>query len=183
MDVTGTIFSSFRYLQEYCYKVASVVGLICMKILNCDTPTARKHAIQIGYAMQLTNIIRDVKEDAMRGRIYIPLEEIEVFGYSESRMLNGVVDDAFRSLMSFQEIRARAYFEEGMKLLSIIPRDSRICFKVLCGAYILLLDRIAKSGFELFDNRISLTTMERLFLIGKLWAEHLFLRVVPFQRK
>ena len=106
MDLTRTRYQDFDELRTYCYNVASVVGLICLEVFGYEDPKAKDYAIDFGLAMQLTNIIRDIKEDAWRGRIYIPLDEIATFGYSERELEKEVVNEAFRNLMGHQVARA-----------------------------------------------------------------------------
>ena len=132
MDLTWKRYQSFEELRGYCYQVASVVGLICIEVFGYDDPKAREYGIDLGLAMQLTNILRDVKEDADRGRIYIPLDEMARFGYSEQDLMDGVVNDAFRNLMKFQADRARRYFHSGSRLFHLLPQESRACPSRAC---------------------------------------------------
>jgi phytoene synthase len=170
MDLDITRFQTFDNLREYCYKVASVVGLVCIEVFGYNDPKAREYAIDLGIAMQLTNILRDVREDAERGRIYIPLEEIEQFGYSEHELMNGIVNDAFRELMSYQAQRAREYFARGKLLIPMVSPESRPCLGVLHGVYSSVLDRIEESGYNVFERRIGLSAGEKVFLMLRLWA-------------
>ena len=171
MDLSKSRFRDFEELRDYCYHVASVVGLVCIEVFGYEDPKAKDYAVELGIAMQLTNIIRDVREDADRGRIYIPLDEISSFGYSEKELLAGVVNDSFRDLMRFQAARARRYFDGGRRLMPLLPPQSRPCPAVLHGLYSTLLDRIESSGFAVFERRIALSKREKLFLTTKLWAE------------
>ena len=170
MDLTWTRFQTFEELRAYCYKVASVVGLICIEVFGYSDPKAREYATDLGIAMQLTNILRDVKEDADRGRIYIPIEDMESFGYSERELLGRVVDSRFRDLMRFQSERARSYFDSGRRLIPLVEADSRACPSVLHGVYSAILSRIESSGFNVFDERIGLSTGQKLLLAARLWA-------------
>ena len=111
MDLTKSRFLTFKELKEYCYKVASIVGLISINIFGYKGAKANKYAIDLGIAMQLTNIMRDLQEDAVRDRIYIPQEEMKRFGYKETEMLNGQINENFKKLMEFQINRARSYFD------------------------------------------------------------------------
>ena len=127
IDLTWTRFQNFKELRRYCYGVASVVGLICIEVFGYNDPKAKDLAIDLGLAMQLTNIARDIKEDAERGRIYIPLDEMASFGYTEQALMGGVVNDAFRALMRSQVARARRYFETGRRLIPLLEPESRAC--------------------------------------------------------
>ena len=182
MDLTRTRFRTFEELRGYCYKVASVVGLICIEVFGYDDPKARDYAVDLGLGMQLTNILRDIKEDSERGRIYIPLDEMASFGYSEQNLVNGVVNDSFRELMTFQAARARGYFASGRRLLPLLPRESRACPGVLHGVYSAILDRIEACGFNVFERRIGLSTREKLFLTARFWASSL-IPTVPLLRR
>ena len=182
MDLTWSRFDSFDELRIYCYKVASAVGLICIEVFGYDDPAATDYAIDLGIAMQLTNIMRDVKEDAQRGRIYIPLDEMQQFGYSEGELMDGVVNDAFRELMSFQVSRARRYFASGSRLIPLLLPESRACPAVLHQVYSSILDRIEASGFNVFERRIGLSKPKKLFIAAKLWAGSLIPAVPPLRR-
>lgn len=170
MDLSWSRFRNFEELRTYCYKVASVVGLVCIQVFGYEDPNAKTYAIDLGLAMQLTNILRDVKEDADLGRIYIPLDEMERFGYSEQDLMAGVVNDQFRQLMAFQVDRARRYFASGKRLIPLVSSESQACPSVMHGVYSSVLDRIEASNFQVFDKRIGLSTGEKLFLVARLWA-------------
>ena len=170
MDLTKTRFANFEELRAYCYKVASVVGLVCIEVFGYKDPRAKEYAIDLGLAMQITNILRDVKEDAERDRIYLPLDEIERFGYSVEDLMAGVVNEPFRRLMNHQASRARAYFDSGKRLLPLIDQESRVCPAVLHGVYGALLDRIESSGFEVFERRIRVSTPKKLMITARHWA-------------
>ena len=170
MDLVKTRYKTFDELRGYCYRVASIVGLICIEVFGYEDPKAKEYAIDLGLAMQLTNILRDIKEDSERGRIYIPLEEMSSFGYSEEELLNGVVNDAFVELMRFQAARARSYFVNGRRLLPLLSPRSRACPAVLHGLYSAILDRIEGFEFNVFQGRIGLSKSEKLLLTAKLWA-------------
>ena len=170
MDLVQTRYQNFADLREYCYKVASSVGLICIEIFGYKSADAKLHAIDIGIAMQLTNILRDLKEDAQRGRIYIPLNEIVSFGYSEEELMRGIINDAFRSLMRHQTARAKNYFKNGQKLLPLVPVESRACPTMLIEVYSRILGRIEESDFDVFTRRVKLGSIEKLIMVAKLWT-------------
>ena len=170
MDLMKSRFADFEELRAYCYKVASVVGLVCIEVFGYKDPRAKEYAIDLGLAMQITNILRDVKEDAERDRVYLPLDEIERFGYSVEELMAGVVNEPFRRLMTHQAQRARAYFDSGKRLLPLIDQESRVCPAVLHGVYSALLDRIEASGFEVFERRIRVSTPKKLMITARHWA-------------
>ena len=173
MDLTRSRFATFDDLRVYCYKVAAVVGLICIEVFGYEDPRARDYAVDLGLAMQLTNILRDLREDADRGRIYLPQDELDRFGYSEDELRQGVINDPFLRLMRFQAERARGYFASGRRLLPLLPARSRACPAVLGGIYGALLDRIEASGFDVFSHRVGLSSRKKLYLTARLWAQSL----------
>ncbi len=175
MDLSWTRYRNFNELRSYCYKVASAVGLVCIQVFGYKKPEAKEYAVDLGIAMQLTNIIRDVKEDAVRGRIYLPVDEIQKYGYSELELLKGISNEAFKNLMAFQAERARQYFQSGGRLIPLLPRRSRACPAVLAGIYSRLLDRIEGKEFKVLGERISLSSSEKLFLMVKIWVQSLIL--------
>ena len=170
MDISKTRYSTFEELREYCYRVASSVGLICIEIFGYEDPSARDYAVDLGLAMQLTNILRDVEEDIGRDRVYIPQEDLDRFGCSEEDIFLKRINDSFRGLMRFQVERARDYFTSGKRLLPLLPARSRACPAVLHGTYSRLLDRIEASGYNVFGRRISLSTRGKLVLMARLWV-------------
>lgn len=177
-DLERRRYRTFEELQTYCYGVASVVGLICIQIFGYKDPRARAYAVELGLAMQLTNILRDLGEDGARDRIYLPQEELVRFGYSEEELLNEVVNDHFRDLMRFQVARAREHFRRSRRLLPLLPLLSRPCPAILAGIYSRILDHIEARGYDVFSERVSLSSREKLFLATRLWAQSL----VPLAR-
>ncbi len=169
MDLTKSRYQTFEELRLYCYRVAAVVGLICIQIFGYRDPRARDYGVDLGLAMQLTNILRDVNEDLERDRIYIPQDEMERFGYSERALKARRMDEAFQRLMGFQAQRARHYFQNGLHLLPLISPRSRACPAILAGVYSRILDRIEASHFNVFNGRVSLSKREKLFLTTKIW--------------
>ncbi len=170
MDLTRARYETFEELRRYCYRVASVVGLVSIEIFEYTDARAREYAVALGLAMQLTNILRDVSEDARRGRIYIPLDEMRRFGYTERDLERGVMNEPFRKLMRYQAARARGYFDCGRQLMPLISADSRACPAALHGVYGAVLDRIEASGFDVYSRRIGIPTHEKLLLMARLWA-------------
>ena len=173
MDITQHRYSTFEELRTYCYRVASVVGLICIRIFGCNSPEAREPAIALGVAMQLTNILRDIAEDGAQGRVYLPQEDLQRFGYSDAELLQGVFNDRFVSLMRFQVQRTREQFQRGKELLPLLPLRSRACPAVLGGIYSRLLDCIEAQGYDVYAKRVSLSSREKLFLMVRLWLQSL----------
>ena len=170
-DLVKTRYQDFDELRGYCYRVASVVGLICIHIFGYKSNEAKEYAVDLGLAMQLTNIIRDIKEDLAMGRVYLPQDEMARFGYSEELLREGVQNEAFIELIRFQAARARSYFDSGSKLLPYLSRRSRACPAVLGAIYSKVLDRIEESDYDvLAGERISLSKPEKVRIMAQTWA-------------
>jgi phytoene synthase len=168
-DLVKDRFQNFEELKEYCYRVASVVGLICLQIFGYEDDDAKEYAVDLGLAMQLTNIIRDVREDLDMGRVYLPQDELTRFGVTEEDLRNGVRNEAFLELMRFQSQRAREYFDRGVKLLPYLSRRSRACPAVLGALYSKVLDRIEASDYDVLESRVSLSKAEKIGITAKTW--------------
>lgn len=171
MDLATTRYSTYEDLRLYCYRVASVVGLICLQIFGYRHEKAKEYAVDLGLAMQLTNILRDVQEDLARDRIYLPQDEIEHFGYSESELRQEVRNDAQRSLIEFQVRRARSLFQSGAKLLPYLSARSRACPAVLAAIYTRILRRISSNEHNVFGGRISLSSREKILVMTTTWLK------------
>jgi phytoene synthase len=162
-------FATFDELYRYCYLVASVVGLVCIRIFGYTEPRAEKLAEETGVAFQLTNILRDVKEDAERGRIYLPLDLLTEFGVSVERvkMLAGgaAMEAKERAMLSALGSRAEGYYSSADRLLPLIDADSRAALWVLVAIYHRLLHKIAKADSDIFTQRISVSTPTKLMIL------------------
>ena len=178
-DLVKDRYQDFEELRQYCYRVASVVGLICLQIFGYKDPRARDHAIDLGLAMQLTNIIRDVREDLEMGRIYLPQEELAQFGYSEEDLQAGRVNESFTNLMRFQARRARGYFDSGFLLLPYLSPRTRACPAVLGQIYNKVLDRIELADYDVLHHRISLSTTEKLRVMAQTWLTSMLPHRLP----
>ena len=179
MDLAPRRYETFDELRDYCYHVASVVGLISIEIFGYADPRAPAAAVDLGLAMQLTNIMRDISEDADAGRVYLPQEDLRRFGYTEADLMRGLVNDAFVELMRFEAQRAREYFQSGETLLGYLSPRSRACPAVLHGLYSRLLDRIEQRGFNVYGERVRLSSGEKLRIMAKLWTTSLLPRHNP----
>ncbi len=168
-DLTKASYKDFEELRGYCYQVASVVGLICLQIFGYQDAKAKDYAIDLGLAMQLTNILRDVREDLEMGRVYLPQDELSRFGYSEAELRDYAINDAFVALMRFQAERARRYFDSGFQLLPYLSPRSRSCPAVLGRIYSKVLQHIEASGYDVFQKRISLSKGEKLRVTAQTW--------------
>jgi phytoene synthase len=169
MDLTINRYATWDDLRGYCYKVAAVVGLICMEIFGYTDPRARDFAVDLGLAMQLTNILRDLREDIERDRVYLPAEDLTRFGYPEQDLRDGIANDAFRQLVAFEVDRARALFKTGGLLVPLVEPRSRICPAALKGIYGSILERIAADPDRVLRERVSLSTSRKLLMTLRLW--------------
>lgn len=170
MDLTNRRYQSFGELGLYCRRVASAVGLICIEIFGYHNPATRVYAENLGLALQLTNILRDVGEDAARGRIYVPLEDLARFGVAEQEILEGAYSARFRSLMEFEAHRTRAFYREAERALPAEDRPSMLAAEGMRFIYAALLERIVRSDYRVFDRRLSLSATRKLYLVGRAWA-------------
>jgi 15-cis-phytoene synthase len=169
-DLEPRRFASFEELYRYCYHVASVVGLSIIHVFGFDSPAALPLAEKCGVAFQLTNILRDVGEDAARERIYLPGEDLERFGVSVEDLKAGHRTDAFLRLMNFEAARARAYYDESMPLVALIHKRSRPALRALIGIYSRLLALIQERNFDVFSRRISLPAAEKCWIVLRAWV-------------
>ena len=171
MDVTpeeGRLqYDTFDQLYDYCYHVASVVGLVCIRIFGYRDPRAEKLAEQTGVAFQLTNIIRDVKEDSQLGRVYIPREDLKAFDVDPAVITNGSAAAAMRPVLAFEAQRARDYYRAADELLPLVDEDSQPALWTLVEIYRRLLERIAQRDFDVFSERLRLSTAEKLAILAK----------------
>jgi len=162
--------ATFEDLYRYCYLVASVVGLVCIKIFGYSDPRAEKLAEETGVAFQLTNILRDVKEDAERGRVYLPLDLMGEFGVGIDRVkaLSGgaAMDGEERAMLQALGSRAEGYYASADRLLPLIDADSRAALWVLVAIYHRLLLKISKADYDVFHQRISVSTPAKLAILA-----------------
>lgn len=165
MDLTKSRYQTFEELTNYCYHVASTVGLICIHIFGFREPKAKQHAIACGIAFQLTNILRDISEDLERNRVYIPIEDLRRFNYTIEDLNNKIVDHRFKALMAFQVDRARKYFLEAQSLIKLIERSSRPAFWSMLESYNTLLKYIEEREYDVLNNRIKLSTKDKLRIV------------------
>jgi phytoene synthase len=160
-------YQTFEDLRLYCHRVASVVGLVCIHVFGYRDPAAENLAERCGLAFQLTNIIRDVKEDAAMGRVYFPEEDLAKFDLRAHEFLQAQDPSRFRSLLAFEAGRAREYYTSGDELISYISEDSQPALWVLVNIYRSLLEKIAVKQYDVFTAKVSLTSWEKLRILGK----------------
>lgn len=169
MDLTRARYATLEELYPYCYRVASIVGLICIEIFGYTNPQTKTYAEQLGIAFQLTNIIRDVGVDAQRGRIYLPQDELKRFGYSEEELLAGRYNRAFMELMRFQCERARGFFQAASAALPAEDERSLLAAEIMRAIYYRLLLRIEAQQYDVFHGNITLGKPQKLLLAAGLW--------------
>ena len=169
MDLENAQYPDFKALHLYCYRVASVVGLLAAEIFGYTDRQTLKYAHDLGLAFQLTNIIRDVGEDARRGRIYLPQDELARFGVTGDDLLHARYTDNFRKLMEFQVARATALYQQAFAQLPAPDRKAQRAGLIMAAIYRATLDEIVRDGFRVLDQRISLPPLRKLWLAGKTW--------------
>ena len=170
MDLEQTRYLDFAALQRYCHLVAGVVGEVTARIIGQTDPQTTAYAHQLGLAFQLTNIIRDVGEDAMRGRIYLPLSELQQFDVKVHEILNRNYSDRFAALMRFQAERAHRLYDEALSLLPTADRRNQKPGLMMASIYRTLLREIERDGFQVLHQRVSLTPLRKFWLAWKVQA-------------
>jgi len=174
MDLRWHSYQTFSDLREYCYRAASAVGLICIEIFGYESARTREYAVNLGLALQLTNILRDLKEDIARGRIYIPIEDLERFGYSERELRENLYNAPFIELMKYEHSRARSYFEKAASSLPDQDRQSMFAAEIMGAIYRELLEQIPAVQFDVFRNRVTVSKSRRLKLALSIWFKSKF---------
>jgi phytoene synthase len=169
MDLTQTRYLDWPGLERYCYRVASVVGLLAAGIFGYRDARTLDYAHHLGIAFQLTNIIRDVGEDARKNRIYLPMEEMKKFGVPAADILQSRETPEFKSLMSFQAARAREHYEKALRALPPADRKPQRPGLIMASIYRKLLEEIESDGFRVLTQRTSLTPLRKFWLAWKTW--------------
>ena len=170
MDLQQSRYLDFKGLSLYCYRVASVVGLLAAEIFGCQDRQTQKYAHDLGMAFQLTNIIRDVGEDARRGRIYIPMDELKQFNVPAADILNARYSDNFSALMKFQAERAERYYAQAFTALPAIDKKNQRPGLIMAAIYRTLLDEIRQENFQVLHQRIALTPVRKIWIAWKTWV-------------
>jgi 15-cis-phytoene synthase len=167
MDLDFDRYPDYALLERYCDRVAGVVGLMSAQIFGYSDASTRTYARDLGIAFQLTNIIRDVGEDARRGRVYLPQDEMARFGVTGAELLQERVTPAFKALMAFQVQRARKFYEKAFAALPAVDRRSQRPGLIMAAIYRALLDEIERDGFPVLDRRFSLTPLRKAWIAWK----------------
>jgi 15-cis-phytoene synthase len=171
MDLYRHHYETFAELYEYCYRVASITGLMCIEIFTYRSPQTKEYAINLGIALQLTNILRDLKEDAARGRIYLPREDLLRFGYSGDDIQNQIINDRFIELMKFECERARHYYRRAADCLPREDRPTLTAAITMGKIYYRLLERIERVNYDVFNHQIRLHRPERFLIALGEWVK------------
>jgi phytoene synthase len=168
MDLMRRRYATFAELDEYCYHVASVIGLMCIEIFGYRHASARDYAIHLGKALQLINIVRDVPEDAARGRVYLPLDEMARFGVTEEALRNGIHDEPFIRLAAQQAARARRFRFQALAALQREDRPSMVAAEIMATIYFKLLDQMEAMRFNVFHHRPRLSKLQKAMIAATL---------------
>ncbi len=171
MDLQQTRYLDFKALSLYCYRVASVVGLLAAEIFGFTDRQTQKYAHDLGMAFQLTNIIRDVGEDARRGRVYLPLDELKRFDVPVADILGARYSENFRKLMEFQIERAEHYYAQAMAQLPAVDRKTQRPGLVMAAIYRTVLEEIKRDGCQVLSQRTSLTPLRKLWIAWRTWVK------------
>lgn len=171
MDTRIKRYETFNELYVYCYRVASTVGLISSEILGYADPKALEYAEALGIAMQLTNILRDVKEDAAMNRIYLPQEDLRKFNVSEREILDENFSENFIALMKFEIERARKFYQTGERGIPLLDKDSRFTVLLASRTYSGILNEIERQNYNVFTHRAHTTFAQKLSSMPKIWRE------------
>jgi phytoene synthase len=164
-------YESWRELYVYCFRVASTVGLMSSEIFGYEKPETLEYAEALGIAMQLTNILRDIQEDAAMNRIYLPQEDLRTFNVSEEQILAGRVDDSFIALMRFEIERARRYYRRAELGIPLLEKDARFCVLLAARIYAAILNEIERQNYDVFAARAHTTKFQKIRAIPGIWRE------------
>ncbi len=171
MDLTRNRYETWDDLHLYCYRVASVVGFVCIHVwgFDPDDGKALRYAEACGLAFQLTNILRDVKEDAERDRIYLPQEDLRRFGVTEEDLIAGVLNDNFRALMRFEAERAKEFYQQALALFPLVHKPGRPTLAIMMRIYRGILDSIERNDYDVHTRRARVSTPKKLRIVASAW--------------
>ena len=172
MDLQKKRYLTFIDLQNYCYNVASTVGLMCIEIFGYRHPSAKDFAINLGIALQLTNILRDIKKDAEKGRIYLPKEDLDKFNYKESDVINNTYNENFQRMMEYQVERAREYFNAATACLNREDKKAMFAARAMQHIYSRMLNKIVDANYNVYQNKIKISTFKKIGISLGVWAKY-----------
>ena len=169
MDLDHTRYQTFDDLLEYCRRVASAVGMICIRIFGCEDERSREYALQLGVALQLTNILRDIKDDLARGRVYLPLEDLAACGCTVEHLAAGRVSEPVRRLLEFECRRAREFYRRAVEIRPARDRQRLIAAEIMRAVYFETLERIEQRGYDVFTERVRVRRPRQAFIALRQW--------------
>ena len=172
MDLQKNRYLTFDDLQLYCYRVASTVGLMCVEIFGYKHASTRDFAINLGIALQLTNILRDIKKDAENGRIYLPQEDLKKFNYNENDILNQTYNSNFTEMMKYESDRAKEYFDKATASLNIEDKAEMFAARAMQHIYYKMLGKIVDVDYDVYNNNIKVSTFQKVGISVGVWAKY-----------
>ncbi|MHB8581430.1 MAG: phytoene/squalene synthase family protein [Ignavibacteriaceae bacterium] len=172
MDLQKKRYLTFEDLQLYCYRVASTVGLMCIEIFGYKHKSAKDFAVDLGIALQLTNILRDVRKDSQKGRIYLPQEDLGKFNYSEKQLIDQTYDGNFKSLMKYEVNRAEMFFSRATKDLNLDDKYSMFAARAMQHIYHKILERIIAANYDVYHKNIRISKFEKVGIAVGVWAKY-----------
>jgi len=172
MDLQRKNYLTFDDLTLYCYRVASTVGLMCIEIFGYKNKSTKNFAIDLGIALQLTNILRDVKKDALRGRIYLPKEDLVKFNYSEDDIIKNVYNQNFIDMMKYEVERTKTYFRKATDELTLDDKGAMFAARAMQHIYYKLLEKIVSHEYDIYSKKIRVPTIEKLGISLGVWAKY-----------
>jgi phytoene synthase len=173
MDLDTTRYATFDELYEYCRRVASAVGLVCIKVFGCRGAQAGEYAVNLGLALQLTNILRDVSGDWQRGRLYLPLEDLRAFGCTEEAVGNGVLTGPVQRLVRYECTRAREFYRRAAAALPVEDRQRLVAAEIMRAVYYETLNRIELRGYDVFSETVRVPRATQAMIALKQWVSSL----------
>ena len=172
MDLQRKRYLTFEDLRLYCYRVASTVGLMCIEIFGYKHQSTKEFAVNLGIALQLTNILRDIKHDAKNGRIYLPQEELVRFRYSEEEIIKNTYNSNFASLMKFEADRAKSYFDKATECLNLDDKASMFAARAMQHIYYKILNKIIDADYDIYSRNIKVAKIEKVGIALGVWAKY-----------
>ena len=170
MDLERSRYATFDDLVGYCRRVASAVGVMCIEVFGCRDSRSREYAFNLGLALQLTNIIRDIKADLQQGRIYLPQEDLARFGVSEESLAAGVMTSAIRNLLAHQCQRARHFYAAAVQAMPHEHARKLVAAEIMGAIYFEILQRIERRGYDVFSERVRVPKLQRARIALRIWA-------------
>lgn len=172
MDLQKDRYKSFDDLQLYCYRVASTVGLMCIEIFGYKHPSTKQFAIDLGIALQMTNILRDIGKDAKNGRIYLPQEDLKKFSYSEQEIMSLIYNDNFKDLMIYETSRAKQYFNSATENLNLDDKKTMFAARAMQHIYFKMLEKIIAADYDVLHKEIKVNKLEKVGIALGVWAKY-----------